>query len=68
MEDSHIPKDLLYGELAIGLRPQDDPNYTSRTDASETSRHLAYFNTDSWEVAATDRDAWKHRETGAATI
>ena len=42
-----------------GKDQQDDPNYASRMYASETSRHLSK-NTDSWEVTATDRDAWGH--------
>ena len=41
-----------------GKDQQDNHNYTSRTYASETSRQLAL--TDSWEVTATDRDAWRH--------
>ena len=38
----------------------DDPNYASRTYASETS--ALGINTGSWEVTATDRDAWRHTE------
>ena len=38
-----------------GKDQKDDPNYASRTYASETC-----INTDSWEVTATDRDAWRH--------
>ena len=41
LKDGRIPKDLLYGELATGKRPTDDPNYASRTHAGKTSRHLA---------------------------
>ena len=54
-QDGCISKALLCGELATGKDQQDDPNYASRTYASETSRHL-----DSWEVTATYRDAWRH--------
>ena len=43
-----------------GKDQQDDANYASRTYASKTSRHFG-INTDSWEVAAKDRDAWRHR-------
>ena len=41
MKDGRIPRDLLYGQLATMKDQQDDPNYASRTYASETSRHLA---------------------------
>ena len=39
-----------------GKDQQDDPNYALRMYASETLG----INTDSWEVTATDRDAWRH--------
>ena len=39
-----------------GKDQQDYHNYALRTYASETSRHLA---PDSWNVTATDRDAWR---------
>ena len=42
-----------------GKDQQDDANYASRTYASKTSRHFG-INTDSWEVTATYRDAWRH--------
>ena len=42
-----------------GKDQQDDPNYVSRTYASKTSKYLG-IDTDSWEVTATDRDAWRH--------
>ena len=41
MKDALISKNLSCGELATGKYQQDDPNYASRTYASETSRHLA---------------------------
>ena len=57
MEDGHIPKDLLYGELATGKDQQNDPIYASRTYASETFRH--------WHKlrllgSYCHRDAWGH--------
>ena len=41
MKDGRIPKDLYMANWRQGKDQQDDPNYASRTYASETSRHLA---------------------------
>ena len=42
-----------------GKDQQDDPNYASRTHAKRDLWTLG-INTDSLEVTATDRDAWRH--------
>ena len=48
MKVARIPKDLLYGEQ---LRFKD----VCKRDLQELGIH-----TDSWDVTATDRDAWRH--------
>ena len=59
MEDGRIPKDLLYGELATGKRPTGRPQL-SFNDVCKRDLQALGINTDSWEVTATDRDAWRH--------
>ena len=54
MKDGRIPKDLLYGELATGKRP------TGQLQLCKRDLQALGINTDSWEVTATDRDAWRH--------
>ena len=49
MEDGRIPKDLLYGKPQIRFK-----------DICNRDLQALGINTDSWKVAATDTDAWKH--------
>ena len=58
MKDS-IPKDLLYGELATGKRPTGQPQLCFKNVCKRDLQALD-INTDSWEVIATDRDAWRY--------
>ena len=67
MEDGRIPKDLLYGELATGKDQQDDPKLRFK-DVCKRDLQALGINTDSWEVAATDRDAWRHSKSGVIAI
>ena len=60
MEDGRIPKDLLYGELAIGNRSTGRPQLRFK-DICKRDLQALGMNTDSWEVAATCRDAWRNR-------
>ena len=59
MKDGRIPKDLLYGELATGKRPTGRPQLRFK-DVCKRDLQALGINTDSWEVTATDRDAWRH--------
>ena len=42
-----------------GKNQQDDPNYASRIYICKRDLQALGINTDSWEVIATDRDAWR---------
>ena len=59
MKDGHIPKDILYGELATEKRPTGRPQLRFK-DVCKRHRQALGINTDSWEFTATDRNAWKH--------
>ena len=68
MKDDRIPKDLLYGELATGKRPTGRPQLRFK-DVCKRDLQVLGINTDSWEVTATDRDAWRHTvKVGVITI
>ena len=59
MKDGRIPKDLLYGKLATGKRPTRRPQLRFK-DVCKRDFQALGLKTDSWEVTATDRDAWRH--------
>ena len=59
MRDGRIPKDLLYGELATGKKPTGRPQLRFK-DVCKQDLQAFGINTDSWEVTAPDRDAWRH--------
>ena len=48
-------KILLYGKLATEKRPTGRPQLRFKRDLQALG-----INTDSWEVTATDRDAWTY--------
>ena len=52
-------KDLLYGKLATEKRPTGRPQLCFK-DICKRDLQALGINTDSWEVTATDRDAWRH--------
>ena len=58
MKDDRIQKDLLYGELATGKRSTGRPQLRFQ-DVCKRYLQALSINTDSWEVTATDRDAWR---------
>ena len=62
MKDGCIPKDLLYGELATGKRPTGRPQLRFN-DVCKRDLQALGINKDSWEVTATDRNAWMHGNT-----
>ena len=49
----------LYGELAKGKRPTGRLQLRSK-DVCKWDLQALGINTDSWEITATDRDAWRH--------
>ena len=55
-EVGRIPIDLLYGELATGKRPTE----LCFKNICKYDFQALCISTDVWEVAAKDRDAWKH--------
>jgi len=54
MEDSHIPKDIMFGELAEGSRPRGHPKLRHR-DVRKRDMKDHNINVDSWEVLAKNR-------------
>ena len=68
MKGGRIPKNLLYGELATVKRPTGRPQLRFK-DVCKRDLQALGINTDSWEVAATDRDAQEtHSKSGVITI
>ena len=59
MEDGHIPKDLLYGQLPSGRRPLGRPALRYK-DVCKRDLKLTDINPESWEKLADDRDSWRH--------
>ena len=58
MEDGRIPKNVLYGELAMGRRPVSRPALRYK-DVCKRDLKLTDINTDSWESLAEDRSGWR---------
>ena len=58
MEDGRIPKDVLYGELAMGRRPVGRPALRYK-DVCKRDLKLTDINTGSWESLAEDRSGWR---------
>ena len=52
-------KGPLYGEIATGKRPTERPQLRFK-DIYKRGFQALGINTGSWEVAAIDRDAWRH--------
>ena len=67
-EDGRIPKDILYGELALGRRTTGRPHLRYK-DVCITDMKAVDIDTMSWEGLAADRTEWRnalkqHLETG----
>ena len=58
LEDSRLPKQFLFSELAIGSRPQWKPKKRWRDSLKETLKAFG-ISVDDWEVLATDRNGWR---------
>ena len=58
MGDGRIPKDLLYGELAVGKRSQGRPKQCFRNVSRKDLRDCK-IDVQNWEPLADNRDTWK---------
>ena len=58
MEDTRIPKRLMYGELATGARPQGRPFLRFRDTLKRDVKAIG-LDTDTWHNLAIERDSWK---------
>ena len=58
MDDKRIPKQLFYGELAIGKRPQHKPSKRFK-DVVKGNLKLLEVDISHWEELAVDRDIWR---------
>ena len=59
MEDGRIPKDILYGQLALGRRPAGRPMLRFK-DVCKRDMKLTDIDPNSWELVAADRGCWRH--------
>ena len=60
MEDTRIPKRLLYGELVDGSRKRGRPKLRYK-DTLKASLKDCLINPDTWEQTASNRAAWRHQ-------
>ena len=58
MDDGRIPKDLLYGELKLGVRGKGRPQLRYKDVCKRDMKALEIDET-SWEGVASDRVAWR---------
>ena len=68
VEDGRIPKDILYGELALGRRTTGRP-HLRYIDVCVRDMNAVDIDTMSWEGLAADRTKWRsalkqHLKTG----
>lgn len=62
MEDSHIPKDILYGALEMGQRSISCLQLRFK-DVRKRDMRTLDINTESWEDLAADGGSWKKNST-----
>ena len=68
MEDTRLPKIMLFGELAIGSRPQGRPKLRYR-DQLKSTLDAAGIGHRSWEEIARNRTEWRRAvRNGTSTI
>ena len=58
MEDGRIPKDIIYGELALGRRTTGRPHLRYRNVCVRDMKAVD-IDTMAWEELAVDRTKWK---------
>lgn len=58
MDDTRIPKQLLYGELVNGSRSRGGQKKRYK-DSLKVSTKLFHIEPDTWEDLALDRSAWR---------
>ena len=58
MEDNRIPKQMLYGQMAMGKRTRGRPKLRFK-DKCKNDLAKYNINTETWEKLAKDRSAWR---------
>ena len=58
LDDDRIPKQLLYGELSVGSRPQHKPKKRFK-DCVKDSLALCKIDDPDWEMVPCDRNRWR---------
>ena len=59
MQDGHIPKDIMFGQLATCTRPLDRPLLRYK-DVCKRDMELTGIEPKIWEYIANDRVIWRH--------
>ena len=59
MDDSRIPKQVLYGELSEGSRTRGRPKLRFKDQCKTTLKELT-IDEKEWEVVARDRSEWRY--------
>ncbi|KAJ7418050.1 hypothetical protein WISP_61283 [Willisornis vidua] len=65
MEDHHLPKIVLYGELASGCRKRGAPKKRYK-DSLKKYLSLGHIDCHQWSTLASKRDIWRHTIHDAA--
>ena len=58
MDDGRIPKDLLFGELATGIRPNGRPALRYK-DVCKRDLKVRHLNPSHLETTAVERKCWR---------
>ncbi|KAJ7419190.1 hypothetical protein WISP_55248 [Willisornis vidua] len=65
MEDLHLPKIVLYGELAIGCRKRGDQKKRYK-DSLKQLLSPGHIDCHQWSTLASNQDSWRHTIHAAA--